>query len=391
MRLVDVCAFYATRGGGVRTYVDRKLRAADRFGVEIVAIVPGETDSFEQVAERGYISTIRGPLFPLDPRYRYFSNEARLHAELDRLAPDFVECGTPWASAKMVAQWRGAAPRALIMHLDVFATYPYRWLGRYMDEGSIDRGFEWFWRRLRQFGNAFDLVICANHDLGRRTAAGGVDNVVVEPMGVEPGVFSPSLRDMPFRADLLRSLDLGSEATLLLGVGRHSPEKRWPTIVEAVTAAGYANDVGLVIIGEGRDRPRIERAIGGNPHVRLLEPTRDRHAMARLMASADALIHGSESESFGMVGAEARASGLPLLVPDRGGMVDQARGGMGWTYASGDGEDLAVKLHEILATRAIPEARARCIASAASVRTMDAHFDELFARYRHLSSSRRAA
>lgn len=386
-----MCGFYAAKGGGVRTYVDRKLRAAAHFGIEIVAIVPGETDRFEQVAERGYIRTIPGPLFPLDPRYRYFSNEARLHAELDRLAPDFVECGTPWASAKMVARWPGPAPRALIMHLDVFATYPYRWLGRYMDEGSIDRGFDWFWRRLRQFGDAFDLIVCANHDLGRRTAAGGVDHVVIEPMGVEPGIFSPDRRDEAFRAGLLRSLQLGADATLLLGVGRHSPEKRWPTIVEAVTAAGYAHDVGLVIIGEGRDRPRIERAIGGNPHVRLLEPTRDRHAMAQLMASADALVHGSESESFGMVGAEARASGLPLIVPDRGGMVDQARNGMGWTYASGDGEDLARTLHDVLANASIAEARRLCVASASNVRTMDAHFGELFARYRGLSSARRAA
>ena len=34
MRIVDVCAFYTPAGGGVRTYVDAKLRAAARFGHE---------------------------------------------------------------------------------------------------------------------------------------------------------------------------------------------------------------------------------------------------------------------------------------------------------------------------------------------------------------------
>jgi alpha-1,6-mannosyltransferase len=32
MRIVDVCAFYTPEGGGVRTYVERKLAAAPRAG-----------------------------------------------------------------------------------------------------------------------------------------------------------------------------------------------------------------------------------------------------------------------------------------------------------------------------------------------------------------------
>jgi len=32
MKIVDVCAFYAPKGGGVRTYVDQKLIARLRWG-----------------------------------------------------------------------------------------------------------------------------------------------------------------------------------------------------------------------------------------------------------------------------------------------------------------------------------------------------------------------
>ena len=39
MRIVDVCAFYSPSGGGVRTYVDAKLRAAARFGHELVVLL----------------------------------------------------------------------------------------------------------------------------------------------------------------------------------------------------------------------------------------------------------------------------------------------------------------------------------------------------------------
>ena len=36
------------------------------------------------------------------------------------------------------------------------------------------------------------------------------------------------------------------------------------------------------------------------------------------LASADALVHGCEAETFCLVAAEARASGTPMIVPDRG-------------------------------------------------------------------------
>ena len=37
MRIVDVCAFYAPQGGGVKTYVERKLAAA-RPGLSLIHI-----------------------------------------------------------------------------------------------------------------------------------------------------------------------------------------------------------------------------------------------------------------------------------------------------------------------------------------------------------------
>ena len=41
MKIVDICAFYTPRGGGVRTYVDRKLKALSAAGHEVVVIAPG--------------------------------------------------------------------------------------------------------------------------------------------------------------------------------------------------------------------------------------------------------------------------------------------------------------------------------------------------------------
>jgi hypothetical protein len=53
MRIADVSAFYTPAGGGVRTYVDAKLRAAPRFGHEMIVIAPGERHAEVISAGRG--------------------------------------------------------------------------------------------------------------------------------------------------------------------------------------------------------------------------------------------------------------------------------------------------------------------------------------------------
>jgi alpha-1,6-mannosyltransferase len=59
------------------------------------------------------------------------------------------------------------------------------------------------------------------------------------------------------------------------------------------------------------------------------------------MASADAFVHGCCTETFGLVASEALASGLPLVLPDRGGAHAVAQPPFAETYRSGDGYDCA--------------------------------------------------
>ncbi|MGN6377122.1 MAG: glycosyltransferase [Sphingomonas sp.] len=387
MRIVDVCAFYTPAGGGVKTYVERKLRAGAAAGHEIIVLAPGERDEVRHFGRGGRIATLAGPSFPLDRAYRYFDDEAALHRALDQLRPDMVEVSSPWTSATMVGRWQGAAPRALMMHADPLAAYAYRWFGSIARRETIDRRFDWFWRHLRALDRKFDLIVCANRQLSQRLVDGGLTRVVTEPMGVEPGIFSPAMRDEAVRADLLRRCDLPPGATLLIGVGRFAPEKRWPMVVEAICHAGYRQPLGLMLIGDGRDRDRIARAAFGNPHVRLVQPIRDRALLATTLASADALVHGCEAETFCMVAAEARASGLPLIVPDAGGAADQFVAGQGARYRAGSVRALSSAVTGFLADA--PDAhRARAAAAASGVRTMDAHFDDLFARYAALGHRR---
>ena len=381
MHVVDVCAFYSPQGGGVKTYVERKVRTARRHGVQMTILAPARDGEAFVLGDGEQVHTIPGRRFPLDGRYRYFHDEPALHAALDELAPDFVEASSPWSSAAMVARWPGAAPRALVMHADPLASYAYRWFGGVFSRAAIDRRFERFWNHLRRLDRAFDLVVCANGDLTRRMAEGGLERAITIPMGVDPGVFSPSHRDEQLRVRLLGECGLMPDATLLLGVGRLAAEKRWPMVIDAVMAASIEHPIGFVLAGDGRDRAAVLSRAGRDPHIHLLAPIADRAEIARLMASADALVHGCDSETFCMVAAEARASGLPLIVPDSGGAAEQVADGAGLTYRAGDPGDLAQVIARFV--RSDPNAqRARAAALAGDVRSMDQHFAELFDTYR---------
>jgi alpha-1,6-mannosyltransferase len=385
LRIVDVCAFYTPHGGGVRTYVERKLRAAPALGHEMIILAPGESDSVTEIGRGGRLVTIAAPTFPLDRKYRWFDDERRLHAALDALQPDLVEASSPWSSAAMVGRWQGSAPRALVMHADPLAAYAYRWFGRVASIATIDRGFDRFWRHLRNLDQQFDLVVSASGGLSDRLTAGGLSKVITEPMGVEPGIFAPTHRSAALRREMLARCGLGEDATLLLGVGRFAPEKRWPMVVRAAAAASETHPVGLMLIGNGSDRARARLdkiAAGPNAlsrHVAIGGPLSDRGELAAVLASGDALVHGCEAETFCMVASEARASGLPLIVPDRGGAHDQQLPGAGLSYKSGDERALANAIR-IFADRGVELQRRRAIA-AAEVRTMDQHFAALFARY----------
>ena len=383
MRIADVCAFYTPAGGGVRTYVEAKLRAAARFGHEMVVIAPGERHEVVRRGPGGLLVTIPAPKLPVDRRYRYFDDEAALHAVLDAWQPDHVEASSPWSSATMVGRWQGPASRSLVMHADPLAAYAYRWLGGMLSIKQIDRCFGLFWRHLRGLSRMFDTVVCANGQLTGRLRDGGLDNAETVPMGVEAGLFSPTLRSPTLREQALCALGLDADATLLIGVGRFSAEKRWGMVLRAVAEIPRKRPVGMLLVGDGSKRFSLEMLADRIPHVAVLPPIGDRDELARLLASADALVHGCEAETFCMVAAEARASGIPLIVPDRGAVFDQLHPGAGTIYRAASQISLERSIARFIDRG--PELQRAAAARACRVRTMDEHFADLFSRYEVLA------
>jgi len=286
----------------------------------------------------------------------------------------------------MVGRWQGAAARSLVMHSDPLAAYAYRWLGGFASTERIDRWFEGFWRHLRGVGRMYDLVVCSNSQLAGRLRSGGIDNSVTLPMGVEPGLFTPRLRSQEIRTAALQAVGLDPSAILLLAVGRLSAEKRWDMVMRAVAESSRRHEVGLLLVGDGRKRQKLELLADRLPSIAVMPPITNRGELARLLASADGLVHGCEAETFCMVAAEARASGIPLIVPDRGAAVDHLVRGAGAVYRAAHERSLERAIDRFIERG--PELQRAAAVRASEVRTMDEHFAELFARYSQIAPAR---
>jgi glycosyltransferase involved in cell wall biosynthesis len=149
----------------------------------------------------------------------------------------------------------------------------------------------------------------SSYYLGTRSAG---SNIRVIPYGVDAAQFSPSRR-----SDALRdSLGLTSEHFALVCVQRLSPVKRVDMLIRAMAEIVPRNPlVTLIIGGQGEEEPRLRELVAEldlTDHVRFAGYISSDDLPA-YFASADAFAFHSVLETFGIVFAQAMASGLPIV------------------------------------------------------------------------------
>lgn len=390
MRVVDVNEFYSPTGGGVRTYLDRKMGIMADMGHELIVVAPALESSIEDRPGGGRIYWLKAPPLILDRNYCIFVRDEPIWELLDDLQPDVVETSSPWRPAWTVAQWKGDALKAFFAHGDNIGAYPQRWLDSVATPIQVEQAFAWYTRYMDRFLAHYEAFVTNGPALAKRFRRRGLHVHASVPLGIERRWFSPDLRDEKLRAALLEQCGLPADAHLLLGLGRHHKEKRWPLVIDAVESAATDIPVGLVLIGDGPERRHLEQRIADSPHIRIFRPVYDRVRLSRIMASCDALIHGSDAEPFGLVASEALASGLPLIGPDEGGFAEIADPLFAETYAARDAHSAADAIRRMFAREpAILRAAARH--AAGLVRSDEDHAAELMAVYSDLLDKRARA
>ncbi|UJW84817.1 glycosyltransferase [Devosia sp. SL43] len=181
-------------------------------------------------------------------------------------------------------------------------------------------------------------------------------------------------------ADLAQPVE--REPNLIVAVGRLSPEKGFADLIAAFAAVRDDRPARLTILGEGPERPRLERLVAGlglSDCVALpgfvAEPT-DHVRRAALLVSS------SRHEGFGNAIVEALACGTPVVATDapHGPREILDHGRYGTLVPVGNLSALAHAIHETLnraPDRESLRARAACYTTEATVARMAEVFGEL--------------
>jgi glycosyltransferase involved in cell wall biosynthesis len=204
---------------------------------------------------------------------------------------------------------------------------------------------------------------------------GQVERVYEVPPGVDVGEFDPEPRDVALTALLEESRrdppNRGNANERLPDEGNAARLERWfadesPTVlyfgkllynkgVHVLFDALQEVGARAVIVGFGDYRTELERQAPAG--TLFTGPLEHRHLVHLLPLCDVAVVPSIFPEAFGMVAAEAAAAGCPPLVARHSGLAEVAAGleaeypperrGLAG-FASGDAQDLAVKLRALL-------------------------------------------
>ena len=346
LRIVDVALFYGERSGGIRTYLDAKVRHARATGAfEHHVVVPGprerhrdgrhELPSLRLAAANGY-------RVPLGAR--------ALKRTLERLRPDVVFLHDPfWAPLKVTEAAHALGAKVVAVHHGSAA----------LDAAGVrgpTRGWEALFRAWLRHAyapvDAIGSVVDPEPDCGREAS-------------------------FPLRLglhDAFRPQTGVARGDHVLYVGRLAREKGVFRLLEAAARSDDPWPLRLIGSGPAEDALRRRaRALGLARRVAFQPFVADRERLARAYAGARCVVMPGEHETFGLVALEAAASGARVVAcaaaPSAGLL-----GSLTHRFAPGDTDGLAAAITAARAARVGGDG----LAAAASL-CLRLRWDRLFA------------
>ncbi len=418
IKSVHITNYYHKNSGGISTSYNNLLAAAGRHKRFVRLIVPGETESVEDVNEFAkiyYVPAKYSPLF--DKRYRvmmpwqYMVKDSIIRRILLAERPDMIEVTDKYTLSLLGVMIRTnnfrKLGRPMLVHFSCERMDDN--IGSFLTNGKIGK---WFARRVMgnyNFPN-FDFHIANSaytaeefyesvrkSDNPRRSdrflnfcwrffkspRVPFAERIYVCPRGVDTEQFSPERKSADVRQEMYERAGVQANAVLLLYAGRISPEKNIGLLVEMmkILADDKEMDYRLLVAGAGPQSDWLTTQTNKHFPGKIVQLGHlDKEILADYYANADVFVHPNPREPFGIAPLEAMASGVPTLAPNSGGILSYASNENAWLVEP-TGENFAAAVHEIVGNERLRLAKVEKALQTARENTREISTDRLLATY----------
>jgi glycosyltransferase involved in cell wall biosynthesis len=200
--------------------------------------------------------------------------------------------------------------------------------------------------------NAYNITLVSSKVTHPKLIEMGITNTkYANLLGFDSDKFSPDLREERYFKNRY-GLPKVDQQVKLIFLGRLTPDKGWGFTFDALPTLSRSIDlenVAFLIAGDGPSREEIAETLGKfTPHIHLLGrvPPED---IPALLANSDIHVTTSEKEARGLTILEAFGSGIPVIAPRSGGVIENIKDGWnGFLYTPQDREDFTQKLKQLI-------------------------------------------
>ena len=305
MRIAIVAESFLPTVNGVTHSVLRVLEHFHAAGHEAIVIAPGARAGQEEIGDYLGFSIVRVPTVkvPGVDSLPVGVPTTVVNDTLREFQPDIVHLASPFVlgAAGAFAARQLRIPSVALYQTDVagFAT-------KYHASALAYGVWEW----LRTIHNSCQMTLAPSSPTIKDLRDHRIRNVRHWGRGVDAVRFHPEKRSQTLR----RQWDPTGKKKIVGFVGRLAAEKG----VHRLSALNGRDDIQLVIVGDGPERPLLEAQLPTAHFTGALGGEELAHAYASL----DLFVHAGEFETFCQAIQEAQASGVPTIGPRAGGPVD---------------------------------------------------------------------
>ncbi len=318
MRIAMFTNTYLPHLGGVARAVSTLADACRQRGHELRIVAPKFNGSGDgpDVLRVPAIQNFNGSDFSVQIPFPNI-----IHPFMDEFQPEIIHSHHPFllGDAALREAWKSTAP-IVFTHHTLYEQYTHYVP---LDSPALKRVVI---RLATEYCNLCDLIVAPSQSIATLLDQRGVTAPVrVIPSGIDTGFFASGDAER-FR----QQAGIARETRIIGHVGRLASEKNLGFLADAVARCLVANrDAVFLVVGDGDARGQLlrdlEQRVGPNQIQVVGKLSGSR--LADAYAAMDWFVFASQSETQGLVLAEAMAAGKPVVALDGPGVREIVRDG----------------------------------------------------------------